>query len=306
MVMVKLLMKNLLRLRLLFSVLLLFLSSILIAQNVVNVFKVGGDICEPVKLKTSNGTYTVRGSITINGNLSWFEAYDCQGRHIINPIGSTSVRTGQPTIRTYVLKTLYDTSNSNVSGNSNTYRREVQENSVNVVGNAVSHFGSSMGKMAYSGMRYSAVGYPNLTLNLGASRMYGEFARLKACLGGAGGFILYGGVGKDWIFNSDNKDKLSWHGGLGYYGIWGDDDEQEFNMGVTFSETSVCSGYALSMDLMYNYYFGHSTRFGVFGGLGLGIGNLKEAFKTKEGEEFGGKFVWDITLGIAIKLFAGD
>lgn len=285
---------------------LLFVPTILLAQDVVNVFKVGGDICEPVKLKTSKGTYTVRGAITINGNLSWFEAYDCQGRQIINPTGSTSVRSGQPTIRTYVLKTLYNSSNSNTSGNTNTYRREVQENTVNVVGNAVSHLGSSVGQMAYSGMGYSAVGYPNLTLNLGASRMYGEFARLKACLGNAGGFILYGGVGKDWIFNSDNKDKLSWHGGLGYYGIWGDDDEQEFNMGITFSETSVCSGYALSLDLLYNYYFGNSTRFGVFGGLGLGVGNLKEAFKTEEGEKFGGKFVWDITLGIAIKLFAGD
>lgn len=285
---------------------LLIIPTFLTAQDIVNIFRVGSDICEPVTLKTSKGTYTVRGSITINGNLSWFEAYDCQKRQIVNPGGSTSIRSGQPTVRTYVLKTLYHDSSSGTSGNTNTYRREVQENTVNVVENAVSNLGSSMGQMAYSGMRYSAVGYPNLTFNLGTSHMYGEFARLKACLGNAGGFILYGGVGKDWIFNSDNKDKLSWHGGLGYYGIWGDDDEQEFNMGVTFSETPVCPGYALSLDLSYNYYFGDSTRFGVFGGLGLGIGNLKEAFKTKEGEKFGGKFVWDITLGIAIKLFAGD
>ena len=40
--------------------------------------------------------------------------------------------------------------------------------------------------------------------------------------------------------------------------------------------------------------------------LGLGVGNLKDAFATKEGDKFGGEFVWDITLGIAIKLFAGD
>lgn len=304
--MVNLSISNFVKLKRGLSLFLLFVPVMLVAQDVVNVFKVGSDICEPVTLKTSKGTYTVRGSITINGNLSWFEAYDCQKRQIVNPGASTSVRSGQSTIRTYVLKTLYHDSSSGTSDNTSTYRREVQENTVNVVGNAVSHLGSSMGQMACSGMGYSAVGYPNLTLNLGASRMYGEFARLKACLGGAGGFILYGGVGKDWIFNSDNKDKLSWHGGLGYYGIWGDDDEQEFNLGVTFSETPVCPGYALSMDLSYNYYFGNSTRFGVFGGLGLGVGNLKEAFKTEEGEKFGGKFVWDITLGIAIKLFAGD
>lgn len=298
--------RSLLRQRGVLSLFLLFMPVMLMAQDVINVFKIGGDVCPPVTLKTSKGTYTINSSITINGSLSWFEAYDCRNRHIVNPAASTSVRSGQPTVRTYILKTLYNDSSSGTSGNTNTYRREVQENTANVVGNTVSNLGSSMGRMAYTGMQYSAVGYPNLTLNVGASRMYGEFARLKACLGGAGGLLLYGGVGKDWIFNSDNKDKLSWHSGLGYYGIWGDDDEQEFNFGITFSETVVCPGYALSMDLSYNYYFGDSTRFGVFGGLGLGIGNLKEAFKTEEGEKFGGKFVWDITLGIAVKLFAGD
>ena len=34
--------------------------------------------------------------------------------------------------------------------------------------------------------------------------------------------------------------------------------------------------------------------------------SMRSFVKTEEGEKFGGKFVWDITLGIAIKLFAGD
>ena len=102
---------------------LLIIPTFLTAQDIVNIFRVGSDICEPVTLKTSKGTYTVRGSITINGNLSWFEAYDCQKRQIVNPGGSTSIRSGQPTVRTYVLKTLYHDSSSGTSGNTNTYRR---------------------------------------------------------------------------------------------------------------------------------------------------------------------------------------
>ena len=297
-------MKNFFQQKIICILYLLSTPTILAGQEIVNVFQVGGDICEPVTLKTSKGTYTIRGSITINGNLSWFEAYDCRGKQIVNPSGSVSTRSGQTTTRTYVLKTLYNNDNSNPYGDS--YYNERQEKTTSTVENVMSNLGNSMGQMASAGMGIPAAGYPNLSFNLGASHMYGEFARLKACLGDAGGFILYGGVGKDWIFNGNNKDKLSWHSGIGYYGTWGDDDEQEFNMGITFSETPVCPGYALSLDLSYNYYFGESTRFGVFGGLGLGVGNLKDAFATKEGDKFGGEFVWDITLGIAIKLFAGD
>lgn len=288
------------------SILLLFVPLLVSAQDVICVFKVGSDICEPVTLKTSDGTYQVRGSVTFDKSISRFEAYDCQGRQIVNPIASTYLRTGQPTIRTYELKTLYEPESGRSSyDDSGDGWREVQETTDRVVESTMTNIGDHMSSMANEGIMIPAAGYPNLTLNLGLSRMYGEFARLKACLGDAGGYLLYGGVGKDWIFNGKNKEKLAWHVGVGYYGVWGYDDEQEFNLGITFSETPVCPGYALSMDLLYNYYFGRSTRFGLFGGLGLGVGDLRSVF-TSTGNEFGGKFVWEVTLGIAVKLLADD
>ncbi len=140
------------------------------------------------------------------------------------------------------------------------------------------------------------MGYPNLSFNIGASRVYGEFARLKTCLGGAGGYTLYGGVGKDWLFKGANSDKLSWHVGVGYYGVFGYNQNQEFDWGVTISETPVCEGYALDMDLVYTYYFSRSKRFGFFVGAGFGGGNL-------EGSTDDFEFLWDIQVGLSVKLF---
>ena len=88
-------MKNFFQQKIICILYLLSTPTILAGQEIVNVFQVGGDICEPVTLKTSKGTYTIRGSITINGNLSWFEAYDCRGNQIVNPSGSVSTRSGQ-------------------------------------------------------------------------------------------------------------------------------------------------------------------------------------------------------------------
>ena len=163
------------------------------------------------------------------------------------------------------------------------------------------HVVSVFGQAIESGL--SMTGYPYLSANLGASRMFGEFFRLKACLGGLAGYELYGGVGKDWMFNGKNKDKLAWHAGIGYY--MAIDENKEFTMGITYSENPIEEGGALGMDLAYTYYLPSTKNIlGFFGGAGFGIGNLKEALKSKEGEEFKGTFIWDISIGISIKLFA--
>ena len=152
---------------------------------------------------------------------------------------------------------------------------------------------------------YTPDGYPYLATSFGLSKLYGEYVRLKASLGKYAGYTLYGGIGKDWLFNGDNKDKLSWHVGLGYYLV--PDDGHEVTLGIAYSETSVVEGGALSFDIGYSYFFPFTNeRVGVFAGTGIGIGNLKEALNSKEGEEFKGKFIWDISIGISIKLFAGN
>lgn len=157
-------------------------------------------------------------------------------------------------------------------------------------------------------MGIEAEGYPNLQLQVGASRAYGEFARLKWCIGGTTGYVLQGGIGKDLIFNMDNSGKTSWHAGMGYY-----ISEQgcfDTTFGLNYAETPVTEGGSLNFDLYYTYFFnrGRFCRcrrqyshdrwpYGIFFGGSLGIGNLKGMDKDEKG-----KFIWDIQVGITIAL----
>lgn len=51
------------------------------------IFKVGSNICTPVTLKTPYGNYTIHTEITIPNSLSWFEAFDCEGKKIMDTGG---------------------------------------------------------------------------------------------------------------------------------------------------------------------------------------------------------------------------
>ncbi|MDO4994800.1 MAG: hypothetical protein Q4E32_07330 [Bacteroidales bacterium] len=165
-----------------------------------------------------------------------------------------------------------------------------------------------MGGKVRQGMGIEAEGYPNFQVGLGVSRAYGEFARLKWCIGGVTGFSLYGGIGKDLFLDMKNSDVTAWHAGLGYY--VSDCGAYDVMLGMNYAETPVIHGGSLNFDLEYTYffnrgrfcrcrrYYGHDRYpFGVFFGAGLGIGNLK-AEKGKEKPIF----VWDIHVGVTIAL----
>lgn len=147
-------------------------------------------------------------------------------------------------------------------------------------------------------------GYPNIQIAIGASRAYGEFVRFKWCNGGLGGFVLYGGVGKDWLFNGHNKKKLSWHAAIGYFLTFGYDTNQDLSIASCYAETPVIAGGTLNLDITYSYFFGDNKRFGLFCGGAIGVGNVKEALKERsENEKFPGKPVWDLHFGFAVKLW---
>ena len=152
-------------------------------------------------------------------------------------------------------------------------------------------------------------GYPNLQLQAGISRAYGEFTRLKLCMGGVTGYVLQGGVGKDLLFNMENSHKMSWHVGLGYY--ISQEGCFDTTFGMNYAETPVTEGGSLNFDLYYTYFFnrGRTCRcrrqyghdrwpYGIFFGGSLGIGNLKAEDDGKKG-----KFIWDLQVGISIALY---
>ena len=166
---------------------------------------------------------------------------------------------------------------------------------------------NSLGNAATDRMNENAEGYPNILIAAGLSRAYGEFVRFKWYLGGAGGYVLYGGLGKDWIFNGVNKKHLSWHLAIGYFLVLNGDTNQDITVGVCYAETPVLAGGTLNLDLTYSYFFGNVKRFGVFGGGAFGVGNVKGVFKEqKTNEKFLGKPVWDLHLGFAIKLWKSE
>ncbi|MBR5102639.1 MAG: hypothetical protein IK092_05900, partial [Muribaculaceae bacterium] len=148
--------------------------------------------------------------------------------------------------------------------------------------------------------------YPNFQLQAGASHMYGEFARAKLMLGGGNGFglVLYGGMGKEFIFNVKNEKMLDhysghkrtpWHAGLGAFLITDEyDNSSDLTFGITFTESPAVTNNALMLDLTWSKYFGENRRFGVFIGAGGGLGDMRDE---------DGKFMWDVNIGIAFKLW---
>lgn len=178
-------------------------------------------------------------------------------------------------------------------GGSNDYKSSAES-----LANSIVDGIDTFAKTAVSDMHSDIEGYPNLSFLLGASRYTGEFARLKWNLGGWGGLSLYGSVGKDWLLNLPNKDKLAWNFGLGFYQAWPSAHAMYANNAVcislAFGETPIMANYGLLAEFEYEHWFGDSGRFGVFGSVGFGLGDT---------EDKDGKFIGDIAVGIAVKLW---
>lgn len=255
----------------------------------------GSEIVTPVKLKTSKGVFTIRNRFVYNGWLQIYGAEDANGRKINVNKASTEYRNGS-VIATYELTWLYSdySSNESYSNDYNSYN-----DTGSTIGNAVYSTVESIGNAVSQGAVIKVDGYPYGALSVGLSRFYGEFARLSLKVGGWTGFNFYGGVGKDWIFNLENSDKLAWHVGAGMYmsfGKSGDwyDCNQAVTLNVAFGETPVVINKAFVFEATYEYFFGKSQRIGAFGGFGLSLGNLDATEPVID---------WDFQVGVAVKLF---
>ena len=134
-------------------------------------------------------------------------------------------------------------------------------------------------------------GVPYLGLDLGASVFYGEFARLIFATGNVSGFYLYGGVGRDILFDRVNSDRLLWHAGAGMRYSF---DRDHVSMGVVYGENPLCYNQGVLLEFVWHRYFGNFRRIGMFAGGGVGLGD----FGANEPA-----FVWDAQIGISVKLW---
>ena len=255
---------------------------------------VSGNLSTPITVKCSNGeTYKVWDEYRINELTSVREAYDYNGNQIVVPGSSYDRKTGANGYhyRYYRFSMLYDSSSSSSysSGSSN-----YGSNSGYNVGRNI---GEGLASLAAVRASYEdGNAYPGLHLALGASKSYGEFARLRMC---AGGFMLYGGIGKDYLLDGVSSDKLLWHAGFGlYFSFGGYEPNSDVSLSFTFAENAAWEGLSLMIDLDYTHWFGESQRFGVFAGGGIGGGNLHLDGDNDEPAET----AWNLEVGLIVRI----
>ena len=287
------------------------------AGKVFNFFYMGRNVCAPVHIKSSIGEFYVNSGDCVEGNLTFLEAWDCNGNKILdNSPDETHFQSDENTLtRIYRFEYLY-TSTDNMSygsqpeeyvpGNQSmdygyegdgSFNQQMASATGEVAGNFISGY---MGAVE-SASHVEVSGYPYGAINVGMSRFYGEFVRMSITLGGMGGFHAFGGVGKDWIFGLDNNDKLAWHVGIGAYFSWGGDifdpNTQAIKLDVAIGETPVVINKGFLVEVTYEHFFGKRKRIGAFGGIGYSLGN----FKATDPE-----IDWDFQIGLAFKLWSKD
>lgn len=161
------------------------------------------------------------------------------------------------------------------------------------------------GKAVMGGLAGVATsGGSQLLLRGAFGRAWGTFGRVEGRFGSSVALAVYGGLGKDLVWKLDNKDKLSWHAGLGVVFALDEDVQNcasDINVGLTYGETPAYENKALLLELGFDHFFGKSRRFGLFGSAGFGLGNFNEDIKDWFFDNR--HYVWDVTAGIAIRLF---
>ena len=262
-------------------------------QTVINYFSAGENICTPVTVKTGrHGTFQVGHSPVVKyGDTGWVEAFDCKGRKILDNTpdrgGGYSTDKSIPIEYEYIFNTLYPESSENSGSYNDSYS------------NSNHNIGRGYAEAARRRAQIPMDGYPNFQLQFGASRLYGEFARLKFCGGGEGGFAIYGGIGKDYLFKGEYDDRLLWHAAVGYYGTLG--ENSDFTLGVSYAQTPQLYDKVMGLDGTFSFYFGNSTRFGVFIGGGAGVTSPFGYITGNDPDDV--ELTWDVNVGIAIKIW---
>ena len=153
--------------------------------------------------------------------------------------------------------------------------------------------GQNLARSIGIGMSIPCEGHPFIALGTGLSMSCGEFVRAKFVTGGVAGLVLSGSVGKDWIFNKEYSDKLSWNAGLG---IRFGDPNTDISINMLLGRTPWHPDLGLILNLELEHFFGRAKRFGVFGNIGVAATDLG-------GDGTKAKAHFDFMAGVAVKLW---
>lgn len=260
------------------------------------VFIVGDDVCSPITVRCQGASYKVYNHLEVDRTSSYITvtATDCNGNKLKYDYGSNS---GTSNGRSYSISTYtFHAVKTYGSGNSsNSYGGSSDYGDSRIrTGNAVPSFLFSLG----GGEDGEA--YPSLQLQVGASYALGEFARFRYS---GYGFNAYASIGKDWLFDSEFKNKILWNVGIGSYFAFGGDGDPIMDVGIGLSvgQNAQWEKLSLMIDADYTYWIGRWRRVGLFAGGSIGWGSFTEVFNTDDYDTTGG-FAWNLEIGITLRL----
>lgn len=264
-------------------------------------FVVGRNVSTPITVRYGGKNYTVYNTLTINttGNTYAPSATDRDGNSLKYEIRSNTQTKGSNTYHYYT----YTFSGRVTSGSTNSggYNSGRSENSSSYgggynSGSTGARIGQGLAQLISISSFDEDGAYPGIHAAVGMSKGFGEFMRLRI----VGGFQVYGGLGKDWFFNGDNKDKLLWHAGIGGYVSLGEDTSRwgDVGFGLTVAENAAWENLSLTFDMDFTYWIGRWRRVGVFAGGGIGWGDLKNVGE----EEHHSSFAWNIECGLIFRI----
>lgn len=275
--------------RLITLVVMLLVAATLSAADYI-LIRIEKGIAMPVKVQTSKGTYLVSDNeLRIDGNVTVTGAFDANGKVMVVQGTLTTDERGVE-MRFYDITRYYKETPpepSTVAQNALGVQ-DVEQNFYNAVGQAV--------------YMDSADGFPYLGVEVGRSRFWSNYLRARLAGGNREGFMCYAGVGKEGLFRKDLGDDIYWHLGGGYYLT---DDLNTFEFGLSVGSTPLCNtfshdtpatsnGLGVMMDVHYGYFI-PNTRFGLFGGAGLGVGFAGAGKRA---------LIYDLQMGIVVRLFS--
>ena len=260
-------------------------------------FVVGSDESAPITVRYNGKTYKVYNSTTINTTGSTYTPYatDANGNSMKYEVSTSTDSHGSDKYHTYIY-TFY-TRNSYSSGSSGGGYYRGNNGAYNVGTNA----GRAVGGLIF-GLGGGADGdaYPSLQIAPGISYARGENLKIRYT---GYSFHAYGSIGKDWLLDSDFKNKVLWNVGIGSYFAFGGNGNpnMDISLGLSIGQLAQWEKLSLMIDVDYTYWIGRWRRVGIFAGGGLGWGSFTEVFNTDDYSSMGG-FAWNLEAGIVIRL----
>ncbi|MEG1538534.1 MAG: hypothetical protein RR383_01140 [Muribaculaceae bacterium] len=181
----------------------------------------------------------------------------------------------------------YDTPNYDTVTNSETYDSGNSGNDglAEHASSVAADLASQLGNAAIRASNIDYDGFPYLSAEAGYSMFSGVNTRLRYRGGKYGGFSIFAGIGKEFIFNPKNKDCLTWNVGLSF-------NLENVGLNFSFGETPLSYNYGLLIDLSYEYFF---SNWGIIVNGGIGFGDIEKSNPDT---------FWSLGIGVAFKLWS--